>query len=140
VTVSEVKGKISWNAVDSDGVASSTLKIDGVAVSNVGGPYSAAPSPGVNFSASYGSLAAGTHAYIITATDKAGNVSTSNGSFTTGSSNATYNALFASASRSALPSSAKVDWVYDLGGLLDTQSSSDNKSTANAVDAVLAGY
>ena len=80
VAVSQANGKISWNAVDSDGVASSTLKIDGNTISNVGGPYAAAS--GVNFSASYGTLAAGSHAYTITATDKLGNVSTLNGTFT----------------------------------------------------------
>ena len=80
VVVSQTKGKISWNAVDSHGVASSTLKIDGLAVPNVGGPYTAAS--GMNFSAPYGALAAGDHSYAITATDKAGNVSTLNGAFT----------------------------------------------------------
>ena len=52
VAVSQAKGRISWNAVDPDGVASPTLKIDGNAVSNVSGPYAAAS--GVNFSAAYG--------------------------------------------------------------------------------------
>jgi hypothetical protein len=130
VTVSQAKGKISWNAVSSNGVASSTLKIDGVAVSNVGGPYTAAS--GVNFSASYGALAAGSHTYTITATDKAGNVPTLTGTFTiSASSSAAKNALFSTASLSALSNSAKMDWLYDLGGLLDsTPSSSDKNNTA----------
>ena len=52
VVVSQTKGKMSWNAVDADGVASATIQIDGHAVSNVGGPYTAAS--GVNFSVAYG--------------------------------------------------------------------------------------
>ena len=79
VVVSQVKGRISWNAVDPDGAAGSTVKIDGISVSNVGGPYTA--TSGVNFSAPYGSLAAGSHSYIITAIDKLGNPSQYTGSF-----------------------------------------------------------
>jgi hypothetical protein len=127
--------------VDPEGVASCTLKIDGKAVSNVNGPYAAAS--GVNFSASYGSLAAGNHTYTITATDKAGNVSSSSGSFTlTASSSTARNALFSAASLSALSKSTKADWLYDLSGLLDSTSSSadKNKTSADAVDAVLAAY
>ena len=54
VAVSQTKGKISWNAVDSDGVAGCTLTIDNANVSSIGGPYAA--TSGVNFSAPYGSL------------------------------------------------------------------------------------
>ena len=138
VAVSQTKGKISWNAVDADGVASSTLKIDGTPV-KVGGPNAAAS--GVNFSASYGSLAAGSHSYTITATDKAGHESTSTGSFTLStSSSAAKNALIAAATLSALSNTAKMDWLYDFGGLLDSPQSSLEKkeATADAVDAVLA--
>ena len=80
VAVSQTKGRISWNAVDPDGVASSSLVIDGTAVANVAGPFKAGS--GVNFSAPLGSLAAGDHAYAITATDKSGNKSTIQGNFT----------------------------------------------------------
>ena len=65
--MAQAKGRISWNAFDAQGVKSSTLAIDGVSVSNVGGPYTA--SSGVNFSAPLGTLAAGSHSYKITATD-----------------------------------------------------------------------
>jgi hypothetical protein len=131
VVVSQAKGKISWNAADPDGVASSTLKIDGISVPNVGGPYTAIS--GVNFSASYGSLASGNHTYTITATDKAGNVSTFSGSFTlSASSSAAKNALFSTASLFALSNSAKADWLYDLGGLLDSPQSSSEKKDATA--------
>jgi hypothetical protein len=126
VVVSQAKGKISWNAADPDGVASSTLKIDGISVSNVGGPYTAIS--GVNFSASYGSLASGNHTYTITATDKAGNVSSSSGSFAlSASSSAAKNALFSTASPFAPSNSAKVDWLYDLDGLFDSPQSSSEK-------------
>ncbi len=123
VVASQTKGRISWNAFDTQGVKSSTLAIDGASVSNVGGPYTA--SSGVNFSAPVGTLAAGTHSYDITATDGAGNVSTLHGTFawnTAGSQNA----LATAASLSALSNSAnsaKVDWLYDFGGLLDDNNS-----------------
>ncbi len=141
VVVSQAKGRITWNAADTDGVKSCTLKIDGTLESNVGGPYIAAS--GVNFSATLGSLAAGNHTYTITATDRAGNVSSFSGSFTlSASSSAAKNALFSVASLSALSNSAKLDWVYDLGGLLSSgpSSSDKNNSSADAVDAVLAAY
>ena len=56
------------------------LTIDGASVSKVYGPYAAAS--GVNFSGQFGTLAAGNHTYVITATDKLGNASTSSGQFT----------------------------------------------------------
>jgi hypothetical protein len=137
--VSMAKSKISWNAADPDGVASVGLSIDGANVSGIGGPY-AAPS-GANYSWGFGSLAVGAHNYVIRATDKLGNVSTASGSFTT-TSNAAKNALFSNAGLSALSNSTKVDWLYDLGGLLDAGSMSSGRkdTSANAVDAVLAGY
>ena len=65
VVVSESKARISWNALDPSGVQSSTLSIDGLPVSNVSGPFTAAS--GVNFSAPLDSLLAGPHTYSITA-------------------------------------------------------------------------
>ena len=50
------------------------LTVDGASVSKVYGPYTAAS--GVNFSGQFGTLAAGNHTYVITATDKLGNSST----------------------------------------------------------------
>ncbi len=72
----------------------------------------------MNFSAPLGSLAAGDHTYKITATDRAGNTATLNGSFTLdASSSDARNALFAQQGLSPLNASAKVDWLYNLGGL-----------------------
>ena len=79
VVVSMAKKAITWNAADSDGVAGSSLKIDGVNVSKVYGPYAA--TSGVNYSGATGTLAAGSHQYVITATDKAGHSSSYSGSF-----------------------------------------------------------
>ena len=73
------KGLMTWNAQDSDGVASASLMVDGKIVSQVNGPYAAAS--GVNFSGVFGTLSAGNHNYAVTATDKAGNSSTSAGTF-----------------------------------------------------------
>jgi hypothetical protein len=79
IVVSMAKNVITWNAVDSDGVAGASLKIDGVDISQVHGPYKA--TSGVNFSGAIGGLSAGTHTYLITATDKTGHSSTYSGSF-----------------------------------------------------------
>ncbi|MCE5268079.1 MAG: hypothetical protein LLG00_09360, partial [Planctomycetaceae bacterium] len=79
VAVAAASGLMTWNAIDADGVASSTVKIDGVTVPKIYGPMTAAS--GVNFAAVFGTLATGTHQYIITATDKAGNSSTLTANF-----------------------------------------------------------
>ncbi len=71
VVVSAAQGVITWNAAAAAGVASSSLTIDGTAVKNVYGPYTAPP--GVNYSGAYGTLSSGSHTYVITATDDAGN-------------------------------------------------------------------
>ncbi len=84
VAVSQTKARISWNVFSANGVASATVAIDGKTASSIGGPYAA--SSGVNYSAPLGSLAAGSHTYTITATDKAGNVSTATATFTLTSS------------------------------------------------------
>jgi large repetitive protein len=80
VVVSESKARISWNAVDTTGVTSSTLSIDGNVVSSVAGPFTAGS--GVNFSAPLNSLAAGSHSYTITAFDGIGSKGTASGVFT----------------------------------------------------------
>ena len=59
VVVSQAKGIITWNVLDPDGVASSTVTIDGKTASAIYGPYQ--PSSGVNYSAPLGSLAGGQH-------------------------------------------------------------------------------
>ena len=58
VVFSTAREVISWNAADADGVAACSLKIDGATVSQIYGPYKAAP--GANYSARIGALAAGT--------------------------------------------------------------------------------
>ena len=45
---------MTWNAQDSDGVASTSLTVDGVAASKINGPYTAAA--GVDFSGVFGSI------------------------------------------------------------------------------------
>ncbi len=79
VVVVAAKGLMTWNAQDADGVASTALTVDGVVVSKIFGPY-AAPS-GVNYAGVFGSLPAGSHDYVITATDTLGNASQQTGSF-----------------------------------------------------------
>lgn len=85
VVVSTAKGKLTWNVASPNGVASSTLQVDSISPA-VSGPFAA--DSGVNFSASYGSLGTGTHNYVITAIDKAGNQSTFKSSFSITSTSA----------------------------------------------------
>lgn len=80
VAVSESRARMSWNAIDTHGVNSSMLSIDGTQVSGVIGPFTAAS--GVNFSAPLDSLEAGLHTYTITAFDGIGSKSTLSGTIT----------------------------------------------------------
>ena len=80
VVVVPAKGLITWNVQDSDGVQRTHLTVDGIAVSKIYGPYVAAS--GVDFSGIFGTLAAGSHNYVITATDMLGNSSQYSGTFT----------------------------------------------------------
>ena len=73
---------VSWNEADPAGLSGGQLSIDGTALSqsDISGPYTAAS--GVNYVGIVGTLSAGPHTYVITATDKLGNAITQNGSFT----------------------------------------------------------
>ncbi len=62
---------MTFNAEDADGVASTTVQVDGQNVTPVYGPYAAAS--GVNFGVPLGMLSAGAHNYSIVATDNVGN-------------------------------------------------------------------
>ena len=79
VTLSAPDNLITWNAAGSDGVAMSSLAIDGSPIGQLYGPYTA--STGVNYAGVYGTLLSGTHTYAITATDDHGNSSLSTGTF-----------------------------------------------------------
>ena len=61
---------ITWSLADTDGIANTSITVDNKTLSTVYGPY------GTKYSASYagvlGALAAGTHTYVIHATDAAG--------------------------------------------------------------------
>jgi large repetitive protein len=83
VVTSSALHKITWNATDASGVASSGLTIAGVPVADATGPWTAAS--GLNYSWSYNALSAGTYAYVITATDVTGATSQYAGTLTVGS-------------------------------------------------------
>ncbi|MEN6459328.1 MAG: hypothetical protein ABFC63_10400 [Thermoguttaceae bacterium] len=134
VVVSPARGIVSWNALDSNGVASASVTVDGSSVSKVYGPYTA--TSGVNYSASFGTLSAGSHSYVITAKDTLGNTSTYSGTFTVGSSSVAAAAHSAALQSAAVASSAKAAWLWDETAVSDD--SDDN--TTNAVDAVMASY
>ena len=138
VTIVTASGLMTWNALDSDGVASSSLQIDGADVSNIYGPYVAAS--GVNFSGVFGTLLSGSHTYTITATDNLGNQSQSTGTFNVpagSKSLAGSRSLASSAVLGALATknstSVKVEW-------LDDEDSALIGSTPQALDAALASY
>jgi hypothetical protein len=83
VAVSQTTGRVSWNVLDSSGVASSTLSIDGVAVLGVLGPFTALSGSGVNFSGPLGTLTSGDHTLSIAATGNDNVTSTFSETFTT---------------------------------------------------------
>ena len=82
MAVSLAQDFLSWNENDPAGVAGAQLAIDGrtLAQGAIYGPYAA--SSGVNFAGVFGTLSAGTHSYLITATDDAGRTSQQSGQFT----------------------------------------------------------
>ena len=141
VAVSQAMGFMSWNILDSDGVAGSSIVIEGVNYTG-NGPYPDAS--GVNYSTPISALSAGTYTYTITAVDNAGNSSQLPGSFTlTGSSSlvarkAVYSGLGRSL-KSGLDTSAKLDWLYDIDAF-EVGSDKEEGSSSSAVDAVMATY
>jgi hypothetical protein len=105
-----LKGTISWNAYDADGVKSSSVKIDGTKVSKLYGPLTA--DSGVNYYANFGAISVGVHKYTITATDEAGNVSTKTGTFTVVKSGPTISSVV------AVPLKGTISWnAYDINGV-----------------------
>ncbi len=133
VAIAQARGRISWNVLSPNTIVSSTLQIDGITVANVSGPFTA--SSGVNFSAALGALAAGNHTYRITATDNLGRQSAALANFnltaaTATALGATQNAVFSSLADSALANSAKASWMFDLGGLTDSSSSTSGANVA----------
>ena len=83
VVASATLGKLTWSAADPSGVASAGLTVGGTAVTDVGGPWTAAT--GLNYSWTYNTLAPGAYAYVITATDVLGNASQYTGTLVVGS-------------------------------------------------------
>ena len=73
-------GEITWNATAAAGVQSASISIDGRVPAHLYGPLHAAS--GANYTALFGALPAGTHDYIITATDGDGTTSLYAGKFT----------------------------------------------------------
>ena len=74
---SDEKLVITWAATSSLGIASQTVTIDGTAIKPINGPYG-----GLFYSCQIGTWTAGSHTYVITATDSLGDSSTSSGTFT----------------------------------------------------------
>jgi hypothetical protein len=115
VSTASLSVSINWKIYAPGGVKSYALTIDGNAVTVV--PPSA---PGTGYTGTTGSLAAGTHNYVITVTDNAGRVATFASSFrlpTT--SSAARRAVFAGTTQPGASASAKVDWLSDLDDVLD---------------------
>ncbi len=123
VVVSQAKGIITWNVLDADGVASSTVTIDGKTASAIYGPYQS--SSGLNYAAPLGSLAGGQHSYTITATDKLGNHSSTTASFTVVSSGPTISQMAVSETTDV------ITWnVFDADGVAGSSVAIDGKTAA----------
>ena len=71
---------LTWNVVDNNGIASTSLTIDGKAVTPIYGPYGTYYI--ANYAGAIGTLLAGQHSYVITATDAIGGSTTYNGTIT----------------------------------------------------------
>ena len=69
--------KITWAASSSGGIATQAITIDGRSVTPINGPYS-----GLYYSCQIGAWSAGTHTYVITASNSTGFTSNSSGTFT----------------------------------------------------------
>jgi hypothetical protein len=67
VVVNRSPAMITWNVADTAGIQSTSIAMDGNPVTAVYGPYGSKYD--ANYSASIGNLSAGTHNYVITATD-----------------------------------------------------------------------
>jgi CSLREA domain-containing protein len=106
---------INWKIYAPGGVGSYGLTIDGNPVAVT--PPSA---PGVGYTGTASSLADGTHNYVITVTDKAGKTATYANTFTLPTTSAARRAVFSNTSQSGSAASAKVDWLCDLDGLLES--------------------
>lgn len=127
-TVDPLKGIIRWNAYDANGVRSSTVKIDGVKIRKLYGPYRAAS--GVNYSAYYGALSVGTHTYTITATDKKGHVSTATGTFDVVAAGPTISRVAVYATR------GQIKWnAFDINGVASSSLQIDGLSAGKTYGA-----
>jgi hypothetical protein len=120
-------GVMTWNAVDASGIASTTLTIDGAAISNVYGPYQAAS--GVNFAGVFGILPTGTYHYVITAVNNAGFSSTTASTFTVAASAASGPTI---SNITVVPAEGVVTWnAFDSDGIASTSLTIDGIVTAN---------
>ena len=133
VKVASATGKttLSWKVADCDGIASTTVSIDGQTMQ-------VRKTSGNRLVANYATssiLAAGTHAYTITAIDSQGASSTHSGAFTITASGRRFLV------RVGIPNAgtAKTNWLIDgsnIVGSIIAQATQRNES----VDAVFAAY
>jgi hypothetical protein len=108
---------ITWNVADDAGIGSTSIAIDGVNLA-VGGPYGS--STNANYAGLLGALSAGTHAYVITATDVGGVATTSDGTFTLAGPSGTGPAI-SSVVVAATAATPVITWnVTDGVGILST--------------------
>ncbi len=109
VVTQGVSPVISWNLLDADGIASTTITIDNKRWTKQFGPY-VAKNGGSNYSADLQGLSAGTHSFVISATDKTGRTTQKTGTFTMPSATSVNQAVFSSFGAST--ETAKVQWLY----------------------------
>jgi hypothetical protein len=119
VVAAPLKGIISWNTYDLDGVLRSSVKIDGTTVDKLFGPITA--DSGVNYYANFGALSVGKHTYKIAATDDENNVSTLSGTFTVVKAGPTISVVVSQADDT-------ITWnAYDINGVKSSSIIIDGK-------------
>jgi hypothetical protein len=123
-----ITGKnIAVKATAGSGIADCLIRIDGNLV--------AVTKTATGYTANTGALKAGNHTCTVAVFDNVGRVVRSTKTFAASSARS---AVFG---RSAVSSSAKVEWLYDVAAVATSQSAdTKKKNSANAVDAIFASY
>ncbi len=135
VVVSAAQDVITWNATASGGTASCGLTLDGAPVTNVYGPWAA--STGATYEGAFGAVADGSHTYVITATDPAGNTSKYTGWFVVGTSTPTINNVVLSANQGVITwNAAAVTGIKTVGVTIDGGSAASISGPWDAASGV----
>ena len=135
---------VTWAVEGAASVQSKSLKIDGVPISTIYGPYTG-PAGAIYFAGVFGPLLAGTHYYSISSAGPTGATATSTGSFKViGASSTISNVMVVEATpkNGVLNSTDQLLLTWTAGGLQNVASSSlnvDGKAVASVYGPYAAG-